>query len=1071
MFDPIFYRYLHPELANASEKSLKRHFAKKGWRAGNDPSPMFNVALYLETNPDVAASNRNPFDHYMKSGKDEGRLIFLSAWGRETKVRLTATDIAKCEHLIDADFIRSQAPQIAELSDQAVSAWFLMEGWRVLVDPSLRFSTQRYLEDNNDVVTAEVNPLLHYVYFGADEGRIAHNSSQLSAGPEDTLQADMKTVQDHFDASWYKGSYENVEGSDDDLLRHFMTVGWKKGYDPSAEFSTSYYLENHSDIATSGANPLLHYALFGKNEGRKAYEAELAHKGLKKISLADLHTVRDDFDASWYGKTYPDVEGSDEELLSHYMNLGWKEGRNPSASFSTSYYLEHYADIAGSGANPLLHYILFGRGEGRRCSSGTAIPLVKSKSANLTPELPNTGVPTFAGRAARRPLKSNPKQLDIHWVVPDFRPGSGGHMTIFRMVRFLELFGHKTTIWIEDPVFHKTPLEAWETIVKGFQCIGAEVRFVTDDIYRTSGDVVIATGWNTAWRVKDLKGFASKMYFVQDHEPEFYPTGAMSNLARQTYDFDLGCICASPWLEQLMTERYARWAQSFYLAYEPDQYQVKPPKEEPDNTFRIAVYGRSHTDRRCVQLALAALQILAQKRDDFEVHLFGQEDLPFVEAPFTAFNHGVLDPEDLSNLYNRCDMGICFSGTNYSLVPQEMMACGLPLVELDTDSTRAIFPKNVVTLAGPAPIDIAKKVEKLMDAPKSREKQSKAAMKWVQGFSWEASARQVEGAMLSYLEHTGAKLAAPAIGNTSEILFDVVVPTWNGKVEFLPVLEALRAQRIADQVQIHCIDSSSTDGTIEWLKTQKDVSLTVIDQKDFQHGRTRNFGASLGKAPFIGFITQDAMPATQDWATDIVKMMRAVPEAAGLFGRHIAYPDHPAFVREEIETHFKNMKDKPLVLSKHTDPERWASGDVGWRQFLHFYSDNNSAMRRDVWNEIPYPEVDYGEDQVWARDIIEAGYSKIYSPTATVYHSHDYNPSETYKRSKTEGAFFYEFFGYELGKGSDEKIAKQVSREQANVEFWGRRRGITDDEIDMRKDNIAEKYRGWRDGRAKARLE
>lgn len=40
---------------------------------------------------------------------------------------------------------------------------------------------------------------------------------------------------------------------------------------------------------------------------------------------------------------------------------------------------------------------------------------------------------------------------------------------------------------------------------------------------------------------------------------------------------------------------------------------------------------------------------------------------------------------------------------------------------------------------------------------------------------------------------------------------------------------------------------------------------------------------------------------------------------------------------------------------------------------MHFYSDNNSAMARSVWKEIPYPEVDWGEDAVWAWGALQAG--------------------------------------------------------------------------------------------------
>jgi hypothetical protein len=42
---------------------------------------------------------------------------------------------------------------------------------------------------------------------------------------------------------------------------------------------------------------------------------------------------------------------------------------------------------------------------------------------------------------------------------------------------------------------------------------------------------------------------------------------------------------------------------------------------------------------------------------------------------------------------------------------------------------------------------------------------------------------------------------------------------------------------------------------------------------------------------------------------------------------------------------------------------------------------------------------------------------------------------------------------------------QRIAREQRNMETWGRSHGINSDEIEMRKANIAEKYRGWRDGR------
>ena len=44
---------------------------------------------------------------------------------------------------------------------------------------------------------------------------------------------------------------------------------------------------------------------------------------------------------------------------------GWKEGRDPSASFDTTLYLKNNPDVAAAGIDPLEHYLLSGAAEGR----------------------------------------------------------------------------------------------------------------------------------------------------------------------------------------------------------------------------------------------------------------------------------------------------------------------------------------------------------------------------------------------------------------------------------------------------------------------------------------------------------------------------------------------------------------------------------------------------------------------------------------------------------------------------------------------------------------------------------
>ena len=71
------------------------------------------------------------------------------------------------------------------------------------------------------------------------------------------------------------------------------------------------------------------------------------------------------FDPAYYLLNNRDVRQADLDPLSHFIQHGWKEGRNPSPSFDTRYYLEANPDVQRSGINPLLHYVRYGQKEGR----------------------------------------------------------------------------------------------------------------------------------------------------------------------------------------------------------------------------------------------------------------------------------------------------------------------------------------------------------------------------------------------------------------------------------------------------------------------------------------------------------------------------------------------------------------------------------------------------------------------------------------------------------------------------------------------------------------------------------
>lgn len=221
----------------------------------------------------------------------------------------------------------------------------------------------------------------------------------------------------------------------------------------------------------------------------------------------------------------------------------------------------------------------------------------------------------------------------------------------------------------------------------------------------------------------------------------------------------------------------------------------------------------------------------------------------------------------------------------------------------------------------------------------------------------------------------------------------IVIPTKNGGELFDKVLTAIDHQKTTYTYEVVCVDSGSTDNTVEIIKKHHCI-LKQIPKEEFGHGKTRNLGASLGTGEFIVFITQDALPATDTWLQNFLDAMHIDEEVVGGFGIHYPYPECNIFDKRSLENHFKQFGDDNTIFQ--IDRERYEH-DVPYQQFLIFFSDNNSCLRRSVWEKYPYDDVDFSEDQVWAKKMIEMGKKKLYCPFAPVYHSHDY-PLKTYEQ-------------------------------------------------------------------------
>lgn len=343
----------------------------------------------------------------------------------------------------------------------------------------------------------------------------------------------------------------------------------------------------------------------------------------------------------------------------------------------------------------------------------------------------------------------NDKSLKLNWVIPDFVPGNGGHMTIFRVASHLEKLGHEISFLIQNPSVHKSGADAFKTINEHFQPFSGDVDLFENELPVRRGDALIATDRFTCYPVRAMTGFRRKFYFVQDYETQFYPMGTEALLSENTYHMGLDCLCAGDWLANMMSEHYGLWARSWPLAFDAGVYNTS--EYVVRNEERIAFYARFVTPRRAVELGMMALDLLHQRGVRFHVDFFGW-DIGHLDVQYSYTNHGVLTAQELGNLYRRSALGVVFSGTNHSLVNKEMMACGTPVIDLDRPNVRAIFPDNVIQFVKPEPVSIADGIGLLLRDDERRSELSEAGSRHIEGLSWEASARQVEAALIERLQ-------------------------------------------------------------------------------------------------------------------------------------------------------------------------------------------------------------------------------------------------------------------------------------------------------------------------------
>jgi hypothetical protein len=343
---------------------------------------------------------------------------------------------------------------------------------------------------------------------------------------------------------------------------------------------------------------------------------------------------------------------------------------------------------------------------------------------------------------AATPLPALPGEpLTVAWVMTPPNPGSGGHTTLFRLVGALERAGHRCVLYLYDRwggslADHEAVLRRWWPWVR------ADVRDAAQGI--DDAHAVVATAWATAYAVAGSPAKGARFYLVQDIEPWFYPAGGEALLAEATYRFGFHGITAGRWLAQKLRSDYGMAADHFEFGCDLDRYRLDTGAGAPGRTG-VCFFARPITPRRAFDLGALALEVFASRHPGVDIHFFGD---PVGNMPFPVVDHGVMTPDELNRLYNRCAAGLVLSATNVSLVPHEMLAAGCIPVVNDAEHNRVVLDNAYVEYAPATPHDLAAALGRLVvRRPDELAAGAAAAAASVAGRSWDDAGATVERTM------------------------------------------------------------------------------------------------------------------------------------------------------------------------------------------------------------------------------------------------------------------------------------------------------------------------------------
>jgi len=208
----------------------------------------------------------------------------------------------------------------------------------------------------------------------------------------------------------------------------------------------------------------------------------------------------------------------------------------------------------------------------------------------------------------------------------------------------------------------------------------------------------------------------------------------------------------------------------------------------------------------------------------------------------------------------------------------------------------------------------------------------------------------------------------------------VIIRCFNEERHIGKLLAGIAAQTLKD-VEIILVDSGSTDATLA-VACQHPVRVVSIPSEDFSFGRSLNRGCEAATGEILVIASAHVYPIYDTWLEALIAPF-VDPKVALAYG--------------------KQQGNELTKFSEHQILAKWFPEESTARQRHPFCNNANSAIRREVWEQVRFDEDLTGlEDLDWAKRIMALGWYIAYVAEAPVAHVHEERLRQTFNRYRRE---------------------------------------------------------------------